>query len=124
MAKPRQALSNITNIGAAFGAPVKEAPMLRQIPDHALEAAPMPQGAEVHEEDTVGEGTGVSIPPYIVPATEFVENIDLEDMENPYTCSVYVNDVYRYLEFLQVSSIIPSLSLLGLPSPVMSIFYV
>ena len=44
----------------------------------------------------------VTVPDYVVPEGEHAVNIDQDDMHNPYTVSVYADEVYRYLHSLQV----------------------
>jgi hypothetical protein len=102
MARPRQVLSNISNISAPLGAPLKEASALHPISDHPLELAPVPLDDHLQEDQVTTPSAGLAIPYYDVPAAELVEDIDLEDIDNPFTCSVYAQDVYKYLQMLQV----------------------
>ncbi|KAH7821848.1 putative cyclin B [Monocercomonoides exilis] len=59
----------------------------------------MDEKTEAVEEET--PITLNEVPMYVVPTTDVVEEIDNGDAMNPYTCSVYVKEVYQYLTELQ-----------------------
>ncbi|KAK2954697.1 putative G2/mitotic-specific cyclin-B2 [Blattamonas nauphoetae] len=59
-----------------------------------------------HQSSTMPQQIPINdnIPVYFVPDDEVIENIDADDITNPYTCSIYSADVYAYLKQLEIST--------------------
>lgn len=60
------------------------------------------------EEENVSPAAGdLSVPFYMVPEDEIVENIDMSDLQNEFACAIYAEDVYNYLKEMEIKHRLP-----------------